>query len=194
MRLRLAESGWGSILVGAGIATGATFAAGCVTAPPPELSSSPPRRPTIRQDLVQPAADQILFYWPPDGSFSVPVELGEPRSDGAQWAVFVDYDPFNNPNQVDASGAGTTIPGGSVVDAGIFTVAFTLSPPAPTSCHRIEFLVAHKFAQPHMPDSIGGDQVTWFYMPPGLGECSSYDAGTDSQVGPISVPVDGSGP
>jgi hypothetical protein len=142
------------------------------------------------QESVQPPANQILQSWPPDGSFTVPVELGEPRSDGARWAVFVDYDPLGNANQE----MGTTIPGSSVVENGIFTVPFTLLLPSPTSCHRIEFLVAHDFVQPHVPDSIGGDEVTWYYMPVGLNDCFAYDSGTGVPVGPVSVQPDGAAP
>ncbi|MGD0676718.1 MAG: hypothetical protein ABSC94_14990 [Polyangiaceae bacterium] len=152
------------------------LAPACITT---DLPPEPISRPTILHDAVQPPADQILFSWPEFDSFSVPVEPGNPN-DGFVWDVFVDFDINPAP-----ANAGVVSPDSYSADGGVVIVSYFLSQPPATSCHRIDFLVAHAFASlsdgaplDHTPSAIGGDQVTWFYMPGGSPDgCPAYDAG-----------------
>ena len=190
-----------AVVSAAGVAMGGV--AGCITTPPPDLPAPPQRRPTILHASVMPPADVPLVDWPPDGTFIVPVEPGDPELPTAfLWDVFVDYDPS----------AGTSLeyfrprnPPVSAVDGGIVAVPFTLPGPFDGFCHRVEFLVADNFNSPpggiengdrrydHTPDSRGGDIVTWQYTggaPPG--GCPSYDAGAlqDGTFPPDDAPSD----
>lgn len=152
----------------------------CITAPPPDLPTPPPHRPTILHESVVPPTDQILARLPTAG-FVVPVQLEDPNQ-SFEWEVFVDYDPVQSPNPAIFT---PVLPTPDTVDGGIYTVDFpppiVPQPPDPGRCHRIDFLVAHHFdsASPHTWDSVGGDIVTWLYNPGGSpGGCPVYDAGS----------------
>ena len=180
-------------------------AAGCITTPPPDLLAPAPRRPTILHSSVSPPVDVPLTDWPADGTFIVPVEPGDPEHPlDFLWDVFVDYDPSPYPIQSDRGLK--YLPEGPppVVDAGIVSVSFLLSNPnGPADplglCHRVEFLVAHRFNPipmgdfrlAHTPDSVGGDLVTWQFTPGGVAAgCPEYDAG-DLQDGAFPDASDG---
>jgi hypothetical protein len=149
------------------------FGAACVTAPPPDVPEAAEHRPIIHVESVDPAADAILTTWP--GGFVVPVEVDEP-STGAEWKVLID--------------GMTTGWVGTITGAGTVPVPFSpASPIPPTSCHTVEFIVARKFdpKAPLTPDSLGADALTWFYIPGGgLTGCTTYDAGVDSGIGPLT--------
>jgi hypothetical protein len=151
---------------------------------------------------VCPRADVPLVDWPADGNFIVPVEPGDPEHPlDFLWDVFIDYDPSTG---ASASFIRPTQPS-EIVDGGIVEVPFHADVPAAGFCHRVEFLVAHKFNPPpggitngdrrldHTPDSVGGDIVTWLYTagaPPG--GCPVYDAGAlqDGAFPPADAPSD----
>jgi hypothetical protein len=151
----------------------------CVTAPPPDLPAVPVHRPTILHDSVVPRADVPITTWPADNMFTVPVEVDDP-SQPFQWDLFIDYNPVGNNG---APSAPTYFPEtGHPSDGGVSIVCFPLPPPTGTvTCpHRIELLVARSFNSsfPHLPDKIGGDSVTWTYVPGGgPNGCPEYDAG-----------------
>ena len=155
------------------VASAASFCVACVTAPPPDLQQAPQHPPFIVVGSALPSADQIVFTWPSE--FSVQVEVDEP-SLGFAWVALLD--------------SVTVITAADVTNSGITVVTFdTQTPPDPTSCHTVQLLVAHSFLQaqgpPFTPDSVGGDQLTWFYMPGGVPNgCPSFDGGLDSGVGP----------
>jgi len=150
--------------------------ASCITAPPPELPSAPTQRPTILHDAVHPPA-ALLYEWPSDETFLVPVQLGVPSA--FYYNVFVDYSPPPAGDGLSYSGMG---PGpANPPDGGISLVSFPLpEPSAPICPHRIDFLVASGFNanSPHTWNSAGGDIVTWWFYPDGgAGDCPPYDAG-----------------
>jgi hypothetical protein len=151
------------------VAPAAVLGAACVIADPaPEVPVPPPHRPTILHGSVVPPDTAILSQFPL--SFEVPVELVDP-SQAFEYNVFVD-DVFKFHGSVE--------PDPTLTDAGIRVIPVTLSPPDPAFCHVIEFIVALHFegADPHSPDSTGGDSVAWFYNPSGNpGGCPLYDAG-----------------
>jgi hypothetical protein len=162
--------------------------AACIT-PPPEWTNPPPTRPVILDDEVEPPLTQLLQTLP-EGGFIVPVLVADPL-ETFSYSIFVDYDPDNNPGQASL---GVVSPGSTQ-----YTVKFQ----APlqltaAACHRLDFLVMHDFARltdgavlPHTPDSVGGDQITWFYLPGGSPNgCPGYDAGLPSS----DASPDGVGP
>lgn len=187
-RLRALAIAWiGTTAVAAG-----AVASGCFTTLPPAVASTAPPRPIILQDGVFPPADELLSTWPPDGVFQVPVLLQDP-SETFLYDVFVDFSSqANDPNPLPAYGPVAETPSGTE-DGGVAVAYFALGPPSvsPTTCHTIYFLVVHGFAVQdggppgsipqvlyHVPDSVGGDSVTWIYAPGGsLDGCPFYDAG-----------------
>jgi hypothetical protein len=167
----------------------AALSAACVTVPPPDLAEQPDRRPIILTDTARPRADEILFSWP--SQFTVQVEVDEPSDGGVptwSWTALLDKTTVLGSETITGFASGP-----------IQSVEFdSLTPPDPTSCHTVDLLVAHAFlpTPPHTPDSVGGDDLTWFYMPGGgpIG-CPSYDGGLDSGVGPAgNAPADGGDP
>ncbi|HLK37000.1 MAG TPA: hypothetical protein VKU41_09645 [Polyangiaceae bacterium] len=170
-----------------------TFAAACVTTPPPDLPkvSQPP--PTILHGSVVPPADLILSTWPAE--FDVPLEIYDPSASFA-WEAFVDYDPTSNTSPLTGQTVGPPI----AVDAGVYVQAFHLGQPSDLGfCHRIEFDVARGFdttsGSPHTPNSLGGDSIVWFYNAGGgPNGCPVYDAGDVQDGGGFPAsdgPVDG---
>jgi hypothetical protein len=140
------------------------------------------RRPIILADNAYPPTNALLGSLPSMG-FSVYVEVDEP-STSAWWVVVVDGS-YSIPQLIPVTG--------------ISEVQFTLPALSPDSCHTIELLVAHAFesvtsgqTSQYVPDSVGGDDVTWFYLPEGIPNgCPSYPAlGPDSGVGPIGTASD----
>jgi hypothetical protein len=161
---------------------------GCFTAPPADLSVPGLARPTILHDAVVPPTDEIIAQLPPE--FIVPVQFGTP-DETYSWDVFVDYDPCpggdcQSPTPpVQYKHDLTASP--SILDGGVTIIDFSLNGALdPTTCHRVDFLVAHAFNQTtgagvpslHTWDSVGGDIATWFYNAGGgPGGCPVYDAG-----------------
>jgi hypothetical protein len=162
--------------------SGAACGAGmwaCITAPPPRPPSLEPCRPSILHTSVSPPAGEILTSWPPGDTFLVPVTIQScDPTDGFHTNAFIDYDPVFNPNPEYASGTMSFAINGEPTP-----VEVTLHQlPRDQLCHRVEIFVAHDFnrlpSEPHVPDAIGGDSVTWFYSPSGgLNGCPQYDAG-----------------
>ncbi|MGH7270998.1 MAG: hypothetical protein ACREJ3_11260 [Polyangiaceae bacterium] len=191
-----------------GVALGASLQAACVTAPPPDLPVAPKHRPTILHDsLVPPANTPILQgTWPADDTFLVPIELDDP-GESYCFQVFEDYEPYA------AGGQATTpvrqacaTPPPSAIDGGITIVSFTLSPSDPPldlgQCHRVEIVVANTFRSVHTPDAIGGDSVTWIFVPGTGPGCPVVDAGAfedggipngDAFAGAVLVTPDSAG-
>jgi hypothetical protein len=157
----------------------ATCAIGaCIVAdPPPDIPAPPPHHPTILHGSVVPPTTQVLSD--PSAAnltFEVPVELEDPNA-SFEWNVFVDYDPHLN---LSPSFGRRESPDLTQVDGGVRIIEFSITPPDPSSCHVIEFVVALEFSvgSGHTPDQYGGDTVSWFYNPSGdPGGCATYDAG-----------------
>jgi hypothetical protein len=150
-----------------GAAFAAVLGAACVLIEPPgELPPLIAQRPVILHQLVVPSSAQILQSWPIDG-FTVPIQLAA-GSTAVQWQAFVD----NEVNKAD------TIPRTDPV-SDVVTLPVQLDrPPDLTACHTIEIMVANRFVRDHVPDALGGDDVTWFYAPGGsLDRCPVFDAG-----------------
>jgi len=163
------------------VAIAMLVATACITAPPPELPQEVAHRPTILHESVVPPASLILPALPVE--FEVPVVLEDPN-ESFQYAVFIDYGSCADPSSCAlAPGVVTVRPTPGTLDGGVETVSF-IPPPADfdsSRCHTIDFVVAHQFlqGQPHTPDSVGGDIVTWTYDPGGAIPCADlvYDAG-----------------
>ncbi len=192
--------------VGCGCAVAAFIGAqACIVAPPLDLPVVS-HRPIILHDAVQPSADSFLTEWPdPNIGFVAPVQFFDPDP-VYTWAVFVDYDGTQqSPTLLFYPPASPP----SALDGGVMLLPFKLDPASTsppidlTQCHRIELRVAHDFlpnAQGlrdyHTFDPVGGDSVTWFYVPSG---CSGYDAGflaspLDAQGDSLPLVVEGGPP
>jgi hypothetical protein len=151
----------------------------CISVPPPDLPEPRFVSPTIHHDAVFPPEGDLLM-WPADKTFIVPVEMDNPN-ETFLWRVFIDYYDVAPPSQYPGyvnSGGGPSAP-----DGGISLIRFQRPPPPTSTCpHRIDFVVAHEFnmSSPRIPDSVGGDIVTWYYYPSGQPFCSDYNAGDGS--------------
>lgn len=164
----------------------AIAAVACITAPPPDLPSLPPQRPTAIHQAVVPAEGFIL-EWPSDGQFSVPVSTS---GDPFFYSAFLDGTQFY---------AGTQ----SGQDGGPTVVTFPVPFPDTAVCpHQIEFVVAHGWAnaQKGIPDAVGADVVKWSYAnggPGGSQGCPPLDAGTgvfpDASVDGLAVAPEAGG-
>jgi hypothetical protein len=168
----------------------ATFAA-CLTAAPPDIGTSTNARPEILHTAVQPAEGLLDEYqWPTDGFFIVPIILSNP-TEPCTWRVF-DEDleqppaPGQAPTLVTDSPACVT----TVVDAG-FLQDVPIQQPTDGHCHKFTFIVAHGFSALNVPDSIGGDAVSWYYEPSNA-LCRYYDAGAfqDGAFPPVDAAAD----
>jgi hypothetical protein len=176
---------------------GALLAAACFVAPPPDLPSQPTGRPTILHDSVVPPADQVFTaaQIPRDGIFTflVPVQVEDP-SLPFFWRVFIDYDPFTATTPVTFGEV--QAPPGSV-DAGVIVVSIPLSfensPLSTPYCHRIDFVVAYKFAFQDLLNvpapGVQADSVRWLYNGAGgpNGCPLSFDASAFGEGG-LSIP------
>jgi hypothetical protein len=161
----------------AGAAAVAATQGACITTPPPDFPDAS-LRPTILHDSVLPPVNVPLVEWPPNGQFSVPVQLDDPNESFC-WVVFIDYNPypvFTNSGIVHS----VECPPPAVVD-GVDVITFMLEPSGIdlSTCHQIQFLVAQSFegTDDHTPTPPGGDDVIWNYVPGGGPECPPYDAG-----------------
>ncbi|HEY1691179.1 MAG TPA: hypothetical protein VGG39_03405 [Polyangiaceae bacterium] len=182
----------------AAVAAALVGSTACLSAPPPDLPVPALQRPIILRGAVQPPAGPILGSFPQE--FVVPVLLQSP-DEPFQYDAFVDFAQCVG----FSCGSGTTpyippttvTPTPGTLDGGVYLAHF--DPPAgvdPSSCHTIEFDVAHAFDTnlPHTPDSIGGDSVSWIYSPTGnLTGCTLYDAGSlqDGAFPPSDAASDG---
>jgi hypothetical protein len=147
----------------------------CVLADPPaSVPPTPLAPPEIDHELVVPPVTSILAAWP--GEFDVPILVLDP-SVTVEWEAFVDYDPLGNTNVLPYVPPGEVGPGQDVDDAGERMLIANIPPPADlTACHTLEIIVALGFAEPHTPNSVGGDSVTWFYSPTGSPDgCPIFD-------------------
>jgi hypothetical protein len=149
--------------------------AACLAVPPPPLASQGPVRPTILDEGVSPQPGVPFVEWPDGGSFVIAVEA---QDQPFYYDAFVDFDPNANsdPTEPSAPVLQPTLVPATTPDP--VTIHVVLKQPDPRFCHTVEILVAHQFDQmlPHTPDSVGGDIVTWFYIPGG-GDCPVIDAG-----------------
>ena len=143
---------------------------------PPDLPTSPVRRPTIIRTQVVPSALTPIGVLPPNGEFIVPVEIADPTQSAA-WIAFIDY---GQPADLIANG---TLEGSSSA-ADIQTVTFDVPPQRIQGgqCHTIMFLVALSTAfssgDPHDVDPNLSDTVVWYFAPGGnAGACTTYDGG-----------------
>jgi hypothetical protein len=180
---------------GACCAAVALVGVACFVAPAPALPSQPSGRPTILHDSVEPPADRILTMAqvPADGmlQFHVPVEVEDPSLSFA-WRVFVDYDPYTATTQVTFGQVQPMLGSG---DAGPIVVQFPLNVAGTLSapyCHRIDFVVAYKFAFPTGNAPAAGaeaDTVRWLYNGAGgVSGCpQSFDASAFGDGG-LNVP------
>jgi hypothetical protein len=171
------------LFAAASLALCATVAgvAACITTPPPDLPDPRLVQPSVLSDTVPPTGQ--LLQWPTDGSFTVFVDEKDNPAQPFQWAVFVDYDDnyaSNSNPSFTLLGSGPSAPDN---DGGTNRVEFTLptAPSTPFPCpHRIDFVVVNQFAMnsDRVPNSVGGDTVSWFYYPDGVAACAAaYDAG-----------------
>lgn len=182
---------WACGLVGAAMAVESA----CITAPPPQLPVEPEERPTILHDSVSPPADVPLVEWPAGDEFIVPIQLDD-QNEQFCWDVFIDYNPYGTAGGTGLVPSGVTCETAppSALDGGVFPLSFTLGEPDPGTCHRIQFNVAHAFeSDSHTPDSIGGDSITWTFVPGGGPDCPAYDAGVieDGGTSAADAPLDG---
>lgn len=160
-------------VAGAGVAACVAAAlAACITTPPPDLPYATPQAPRIEHDAVVPPADVPLVEWPDGGEFTIPVQVSVP---GETFVYQVFYD-FGTVDQLATQPSSTQV----VPSGGVEVVVIDLLHPDPRVCpHRIDFVVANQFQAPHVPDSVGGDIVSWFYTAGGgPNGCPSFDAGT----------------
>jgi hypothetical protein len=160
------------VAAGACAATAIAGFAACLTAPPPDIGTSKNERPEIVHDAVTPPGG-LLAAWPADG-FIVPVLLSDPTV-GCTWRVF-DQDLEVSPQLGYVLGGPCLT---SLVDGGTILQDFRISEQYMNGhCHVFTFIVAHGFSTNALsvPDSIGGDSVSWEYAPPGA-LCNFYDAG-----------------
>ncbi len=177
-------------------ACAAIAAVACITAPPPDLPSLPPQRPTAIHQAVVPA-EGLLLQWPSDGGsvegqFLVPVQVAA-SGDSFVYSVFLDSILI-----WDGTGSQTA------PDGGITLVQFpALLPDTATCPHQLEFIVAHGWAnaaQRQTPDAVGGDVVKWTYYnggPGGPQGCPLLDAGTgafpEASLDGLAVPPEAGG-
>lgn len=149
--------------------------AACLTAPPPDIGASTDQRPEIIHIAVQPP-EGLLDGWPPANSFLVPVRLPDPNAT-CQWQLLdQDLDPALA--QIPRLKAGN-ICDKSIEDGGIIVQGAPVgSQPTDGHCHVFTFIVAHNFSpgQLGVADNIGGDAVSWEFLPAGA-LCNFYDAG-----------------
>lgn len=143
---------------------------------PPDLPVPPVRRPTILRSQVAPSALTPIGALPPDGQFSVPIEIADPTQ-SVTWVAFVDYGQPSD--EIDSN----TLFGSSTA-ADIQTVTFNV--PAQRlqggECHTILFLVALSTAfnssNAHDTDPNLSDTIVWYFAPGGNeGACTTYDGG-----------------
>jgi hypothetical protein len=182
--------------------SGTLIAGACFVAPPPDLPSQPPGRPTILHDSVVPPGDQILTSGtiPANGMFTflIPIEVDDPNLEFS-WRVFVDFDPYTTTVPVKAA---SVQPSSGGVDAGVIVVSFDLSfgdlPLSTPYCHRIDFVVASSFANKidkgiileNVPtQGVVADSVRWLYAgPDGMMGCAqSFDASAFGDGG-LTIP------
>lgn len=142
---------------------------------PPDLPTSPVRRPTIIRSEVVPSAFTPIGTLPPDGQFDVPIEIADPTQ-SVSWVAFVDYgQPFDEFDSNTLFGSSTA--------ADIQTVKFNvpLQRLQDGQCHTVLFLVALSTAfqgDPHDIDPSLSDTVVWYFAPGGNeGACTTYDGG-----------------
>jgi hypothetical protein len=169
---------------------------GCLTTPPSDLAPTLEPPPTVLHDALIPPDDQLLSQWPLDDMFIIPVRLDGPNQHFA-YDVFIDDDGSRHALPVWMGTGG----GQSGIDGGVVLIPIPLQPPPPTTaaCHRIEVLVVDGFATSEagatlfrQPDSIGGDNVVWFYTPSGgLDGCETGDSGPDGAS--VAAAVEGDG-
>ncbi|MGH7283187.1 MAG: hypothetical protein ACRELY_16800 [Polyangiaceae bacterium] len=144
---------------------------------PPDLPVPPVRRPTIIRSQVTPSALTPIGALPPDGLFTVPIEISDPTQ-SVTWVAFIDY---GQPSVFLI--LSDTLPGSSTA-ADIQTVTFNV--PAQRmqggECHTILFLVALSTAfnnsNAQDTDPSLSDTVVWYFAPGGNeGACTTYDGG-----------------
>jgi hypothetical protein len=162
--------------------------AACLTAPPADIGTSTNERPEIVHDAVSPPGG-LVAGWPLDGIFVVPVLLPDPTV-GCTWRLFdqdLEVSPQMNP--VIFRQCVT-----SLLDGGAILQDVPIQEPINGHCHIFTLIVAHGFSSNALtvPDSIGGDTVSWEYAPPGA-LCNFYDAGAlqDGAFPPGDAGTDG---
>jgi hypothetical protein len=161
------------------LVAGAVLLFACIVADPPaELPPPPQLPPSIIEGSVYPPYALVMPSWPPqDPGFDVPVQVSD-TSQQFVWEVFVDFNEIQSPPPVQT---GIERPDPSAYDAGIRQVNFWFPAPDPSSCHKIEFLVALSFngADPHTPNPPGASSIVWWYNPTtgDISGCPAYDAG-----------------
>jgi hypothetical protein len=158
----------------------------CITPLPPPIPTLATCKPSILTESVVPV-DEILMEWPADNRFIVPVTYQScDPTDGFDYAMFIDFTPTPVPSApvygpahlFFASDGGATI-----VDIAV------AQPQDGNTCHVIEIKVAHVLNPPHVPDSLGGASVHWYYSATGsINGCPQYDAGDGAF--PIDSPSD----
>jgi hypothetical protein len=159
----------------------------CLVAPPADLPALPTLPPTIVRASVVPQASIPLLEWPDGGQFFVPVQVNSPGVP-FYWSVFVDYFDTNSVARPYGIVAGPP-------DGGTVVVPFTPQiPPTSTCPHVIQFMVAHQFIdmQLRVPDSVGGDEVDWYYTQGGgPSGCPLLDAGSGAfpEASPDGPPI-----
>jgi hypothetical protein len=177
--------GVAGVLAACGVVLAAGVAA-CITAPPPDLPSTPVGPPTILAGSVFPPLDSFLVEWPAE--FYATVRVPSPGETFVCEVVY-DYLSPQSPGYL-AYQCPVTL----ALDGGTTLVDATLPVPLGNVCpHRIDFIVANAFTSIHVPDSVGGDMVTWYYAPGGtaLG-CPTLDAGSgvlpDASIDGLPIP------
>jgi hypothetical protein len=161
-------------------AASALFAAACIiTDPPTDLPKPVAHRPTILRDHpIVPPNTSVLGVFP--SVFLLDVEVDPNQI--VEWRLFIDYNPLTGDGFVDRQ---PVSPDPGAPSAGVRTISIVdiFTPPATSTCHVIEVLVALGYQglskqDSHTFDGRGGDSITWLYNPSGdPSGCPIYDAG-----------------
>ena len=184
MRCDFSLSGLAVVAASAAVLFAAVQA--CITVPPPDLATPPLHPPVIDHAGVIPLQDATLSTWPtPQTPLLIPIELFDP-DESFEYAVFIDYDP----STTTAADVGPVLvrPPPPVMDGGTYLLEVVTLPSAPLDglCHKLEVDVARSFASVHVPDSLGGDSVWWWYGPNGCPPSWQEDGAL-----PADAPYDG---
>jgi hypothetical protein len=163
------------------ITAGSTATAlACILADPPPIPNALPplSPPVIVSSLATPPLGEPIAMPPTSAPLTFTVAVLVDPNQTLEWKMIEDFNA-----QLDQGQPLTSLVDGGVqilanADAGeiLQIVTVTVNPIDLSTCHHFTFVAAYGF-QPMafaLPDSRGGDSVTWSYQP--LPDCSLFDA------------------